>query len=90
MVNATMQRTIGAHRLRERARRCSRRWRSRVFVNLSESKPRTVELRGEFAATLAGFDTTAVCRLEPQETNPVTALRRGRILREENGTYLLR
>jgi hypothetical protein len=66
------------------------RWRTHLFVDLSESKPRTVALRSEFAATVAGFPATAVCRLEAQESSRVAILRRGQELRKESGAYRLR
>jgi hypothetical protein len=66
------------------------RWRTRLFVDLKEAKPRAVVLRSEFAATVTGFDTAAICRLEGQEAHRVAALRRQQVLRVKSGKYRLR
>ena len=66
------------------------RWRTHLFVNLGEVKPRTVAFRSEFAATVVGYDTAAVCRLFPQDIDRVRNMQRGQVLRVENGKYRLR
>jgi hypothetical protein len=64
------------------------RWRTHLFVNLDEAKPRTVALRNEFAATVAA-STNAVCRLFPEDTDRVRTMRLGQVLRVESGKYRL-
>jgi hypothetical protein len=57
------------------------RWRSRVIVDATSSKPRAVTLRSEFAATASGYFEGAVCRLHEEEFERLTTLKRDQVLR---------
>jgi hypothetical protein len=61
------------------------RWRTNLVVDLASAKPRAVALRADFAARAPEGRGTAACRLNAQEVERQTSLKRGDVLRFEGG-----